>query len=117
MSEWSVEQVARVCHEVNRAYCRAIDDDSQLEWEDAPDWQRDSTIAGVEAAVLWPNPRQQHDAWMGYKLREGWRYGAVKDAEAKTHPCLLPWDDLPREQRTKDELFIAVVEGFFSTES
>ena len=30
------EQIARVCHEVNRAYCKALGDESQLPWVDAP---------------------------------------------------------------------------------
>lgn len=30
-------QIAQVCHEVNRAYCQALGDDSQPAWDDAPD--------------------------------------------------------------------------------
>ena len=41
------EQIARVCHEVNRAYCRAIGDESQPAWEDAPDWQQRSAVLGT----------------------------------------------------------------------
>ena len=29
------QEIARVCHEVNRAYCQAIGDNSQPTWEDA----------------------------------------------------------------------------------
>ena len=32
----SVEEIARVCHNVNKAYCEAIGDDSQVTWEEAP---------------------------------------------------------------------------------
>lgn len=42
------EQIARVAHEVNRAYCKALGDDSQEVWELAPQWQRDSAIVGVK---------------------------------------------------------------------
>lgn len=34
------DQIARVCHEVNRAYCQALGDNSQPTWEEAPQWQR-----------------------------------------------------------------------------
>lgn len=34
-----VEQIARMAHEANRAYCQALGDDSQPAWEDAPEWQ------------------------------------------------------------------------------
>jgi hypothetical protein len=36
-------------------------------------------------------------------------YGEVKDAVAKTHPCMVPYDDLPEFQRKKDALFLAIV--------
>jgi hypothetical protein len=36
-------------------------------------------------------------------------YGEVKDAEKKTHPCIVPYKDLPPEQQAKDHLFKAVV--------
>lgn len=36
-----LDKIARVCHEVNRAYCQALGDNSQPAWEDAPAWQRE----------------------------------------------------------------------------
>ena len=41
-------------------------------------------------------------------------YCAVKDAEKKERPCMLPYTDLPREQRAKDDLFLAVVAAMAS---
>ena len=49
-------------------------------------------------------------------MRQGWRYGASKDAEAKTHPCLVPFDRLPRDQRVKNVLFIAIVRAMWAEE-
>lgn len=42
-----IEQIAEVCHETNRAYCRTIGDDSQQPWLAAPEWQRTSAVNGV----------------------------------------------------------------------
>ncbi|CDQ41843.1 hypothetical protein [Virgibacillus salexigens] len=58
-------QIAELCHNVNKAYCESIGDLSQPKWEDAPD---------------------------------------------KTHPCLVPYNELPVEQKTKDYLFKAVID-------
>jgi len=44
----TIEQVAQVAHEVNKAYCSAIGDDTQVEWDVAPKWQKDSAIDGVK---------------------------------------------------------------------
>lgn len=106
---------ARAAHEANLAYCMSIGDDSQMPWELAPKWQQDSAIAGVHGVLRGNSPEQSHEGWMALKLREGWTYGAVKDADKKTHPCLLPYSQLPAEQRVKDSLFVAVVKAVLDT--
>ncbi len=103
--------VAMIAHEVNRAYCKAIGDDSQPSWEDAPEWQKDSAINGV--LFHWVNenkitPEESHKNWMKDKLESGWKYGPIKDPEKKEHPCMVPYEELPLEQRVKDYLFAAV---------
>lgn len=102
--------VARVCHEVNRAYCQSLGDNSQPAWEDAPQWQKDSALLGVELHMSGEHgPEASHESWMSQKVADGWIYGAVKDPEAKTHPCIVPFAELPREQQAKDFIFRAVV--------
>ncbi len=101
--------IARAAHEANRAYCRANGDDSQLSWDDAEEWQRASAVEGVATALGGASPQQQHEAWCASKIRDGWKFGAVKDGDAKTHPCLVPYDQLPEMQKRKDGLYIAVV--------
>ena len=109
-----VEQIAELCHEANRVYCRLIGDDSQVAWGDAPDWQRTSAFAAVEFRIANPGapPSAQHDSWLADKYDHGWTFGPVKDAERKEHPCCVPYGDLPIEQRLKDTLFQAVVDVF-----
>lgn len=103
-------EIARICHEVNRAYCESLGDHSQLAWEDAPDWQKVSALSGVDLHLQKDvGPEGSHMSWMELKLSEGWVYGQQKDSVAKTHPCLKPFDELPTEQRAKDYLFRAVV--------
>ena len=43
------------------------------------------------------------------KIADGWVYGKIKDAELKTHPCCVPYEQLPVEQRAKDYIFRAIV--------
>lgn len=64
---------------------------------------------GVEKALDGATPEDLHQSWCDFKAADGWVYGEVKDAEAKTHPCLVPYEELPEEQRIKDDLFKAVV--------
>lgn len=104
-------EIARVCHEVNRAYCASIGDLSQPAWEDAPEWQRQSAITGVKFTIDNPDakPSASHESWLAEKKRDGWKYGPVKDPAKKEHPCFVPYEQLPAEQKSKDYLFQAVV--------
>ena len=106
-----VENIAKVCHEANRAYCQSIGDDSQLPWNEAAAWQRESAIKGVEYALANSDApaSAQHEAWLKDKLADGWVYGEVKDAAKKTHPCCVSYEQLPMEQQKKDALFKAIV--------
>jgi hypothetical protein len=103
--------IAQVCHEANRAWCAANSDKSQKGWWVCEQWQRDSAIAGVQFALANPDApaSAQHDAWMAAKIADGWVYGAMKDPAYKTHPCLVPYEELPEMQRKKDALFQAIV--------
>lgn len=109
--DFAIFDIARTCHEVNRAYCQGLGDASQPSWIQAPHWQRESAVKGVAFALANPlaTPAGMHRAWCEQKVADGWRYGEVKDAERKTHPCLVPYDHLPATQRAKDSLFLAVV--------
>lgn len=109
-------QCAYIAHAVNRAYCQAIGDDSQPTWEEAPDWQRKSAIAGARFHLDNPQatPENSHESWLSVKVADGWVYGPVKDPEKKEHPCMRPYAELPLEQRIKDYLFRAVIHSAHS---
>lgn len=106
-----VEFIARICHEANKAYCDVLGDYSQKHWWFAPEWQRESARNGVKFHMENPEAGDaaSHENWMNEKLKDGWVYGKVKDAELKTHHCLVPFDQLPPEQQKKDKLFRAIV--------
>ena len=109
MSDIDNELIAKICHEANRVWCEGHGDDSQLTWDEAPDWQRLSATIGVEGARRGNTPEESHESWLTEKARTGWVYGPVKDPVAKTHPCIVPYDELPPEQQAKDHLFTAIV--------
>ncbi len=104
-----VETAARAAHEANRSWCLAHGDTSQPAWDDAPDWQQSSARNGVLGVANGNGPRESHECWLKEKADTGWTYGAVKDPEAKTHPCFVPYDDLPPAQHAKDGIFVTVV--------
>ncbi len=113
LSNETIEICARTAHEVNRAYCIGLGDDSQLPWEAAPEWQRDSAITGARFTLENPDAGDSasHDSWLAKKAEAGWVYGETKDLDAKTHPCIMPFEELPADQQAKDSLFRTTVIG------
>ena len=110
----NVEYVAKLCHEVNKAYCESIGDNSQKCWADTPAWQVESAIKGVKFHFEneKTTPADSHNSWLKEKEETGWKYGKVKDVEKKEHPCFLPYEELPQEQKSKDYIFKAICDFF-----
>lgn len=46
--------------------------------------------------------KAKHDDWMKTKIDSGWRYGPELSMENKTHPLLLPWEQLPEKYKAPD---------------
>jgi hypothetical protein len=113
MKPVNVVAIAQVCHEANRAYCIVNGDTSQPLWHDAPEWQQESAIKGVQYRLDNPEskPEDSHNSWLKEKEETGWKYGPIKDVEKKEHPCFVPYSELPEFQQNKDHLFIAIVDA------
>lgn len=111
MAEITVREIAIICHEANKAYCESLEDFSQLHWDDAPEWQKISAMKGVAFHMDHPDATDaaSHENWLVEKRVTGWTYGLVKDETKKTHPCIVPFDQLPPEQQMKDRLFRSIV--------
>lgn len=114
VNEMTIEAIAEICHEANRAYCNGLGDLSQDQWQYAPQWQKDSAIKGVEFCLNNPNAptSSNHDSWLEEKRKTGWKYGPVIDANKKEHPCFVPYDELPIELKLLDSLFKNIVSTF-----
>lgn len=114
MLEENIEKIAIICHEANRNYClHVMEDLSQDHWYQAHEWQRESAIAGVKFHLSNPDATDaaSHECWLAGKEKDGWVYGPEKDVERKTHPCMVPFSDLPKGQQLKDRLFRSIVDA------
>ena len=105
------DAIARVVHEALRAWAAAHGQHDIPAWDEAPDWMHTSTHEGVRHALAHPGESgaAQHDQWQRQKAADGWSHGPVKDAAAKTHPLMVPWEELPDFERRKDAILQAVV--------
>lgn len=107
-----VEACARVAHEVYRT---ALGVSDMRSWDTAPEGDkaqaRAATREVLSADVSKTTPTQWHAKWCAEKAADGWRYGPVIDVERKEHPNMLPYEQLPEEQRALDRLFVVAVES------
>lgn len=106
-----IETIARCCYTMNRVWCNINNDNSMPDWHNAPQARRDSHMSGVRFRLANPDapPSAQHDEWLRSMAADGWVYGPEKNSDRKTHPCIVPYNELPPVQRAKDAIFIAVV--------
>ena len=43
-----------------------------------------------------------HEVWAEGRIREGWTYGPVRDDAKKETPCLVPYQELPENEKNFD---------------
>lgn len=108
-----LEPIAQVVHDAIRAWSAVHGQHTIPRWADAPDWMQASTLRSV--AFVLDNPDasagDQHRQWMAQRLADGWVFGEVRDEDAKTHPMLIPFEDLPDFEIKKDLLVAAIVKA------
>jgi hypothetical protein len=110
VSGYSDEQVAQVVHESIRGLQYILEEDCPSDpWPALSPEAREPVIAAVALARSGASPQQMHAVWVRTRRLEGWIPGAVKDPGLRTHPALVPWEELSPGQQDKDRLFLAVV--------
>jgi len=107
--------IAKVARDTNVAYTRGLGDMTVVPWDEETEENKMALVQAVLGRLRFRHdPKAQHEQWVASKLADGWTYGAEKNVEAKTHPALVDYDDLPAEQKMKDYLFAAVVDSLAS---
>ena len=43
-----------------------------------------------------------HEIWAETRIKQGWKYGEERNDNLKTHPCLVPYEDLTDEEKDDD---------------
>lgn len=43
-----------------------------------------------------------HEVWAETRIEQGWTYGEQRNDELKTHPCLVPYEELPDSEKEYD---------------
>lgn len=104
-----INDIARICHEANTALCVVNGDPALPHWDNLDPAYKESSRKGVEAALSGSGPKELHESWRKERTAQGWVFGKTLDRQAKIHPCLIDYEDLPEAQQMKDEIFLSIV--------
>lgn len=100
--------VAEMAHEQNRLFCeKFMDDNSLVPWAETSDEIKQTAFNGIKSIIenIDVTPEENHEIWRKFKATQGYIYGTRKCDVSKTHPCMVPYADLPKGQKIKDVLF------------
>jgi hypothetical protein len=48
----------------------------------------------------------EHERWMDERIRAGFKLGPTRDEVERTHPDILPWEELSEDVKEKDRVFV-----------
>ncbi len=46
--------------------------------------------------------KNTHETWAEQRIKDGWKYGNKRNDVLKTHPCLIPYEELSEEEKKYD---------------
>jgi len=102
------DDIAQISYETARAWSRVTGGERLPSWGSLSDREKRRAISDAER--LRPPPEATLAEWHAARVAEmkadKWVYGEKKDTDRKVHPCLVPFEDLPRSEIVKIGLFI-----------
>ena len=60
------------------------------------------TLPPELSALVEQLAENNHDHWTRQRIEAGWVYGPQRDDVRKTHPDLVPYEDLPEDEKEYD---------------
>ena len=107
------EQAARVCHAAIRQLREEQGSPRGPVWGLLVAEERGWYLRAVELAAAGCTPASVHRQWMASLLAAGWSAGPDIDHAKRTHPDLLPWEDLGEDARRRFFLLQMVAIGLY----
>jgi hypothetical protein len=141
----SHEMIAHAIHDEYLRTCSGLhlpEGPASLPWDELPEYYREANrgqadavfrkLKKINTAIVpytdWNAPlfrftpgetellaRDEHDRWMDEHIKNGWTYGKTRDEVTKRHPCMVPYDELPEEEKEKDRRAVTAIPRILRT--
>lgn len=107
MKTLSLDDICRVIDSANRELSRSLNENVSLPFDTWSDQARANMKESVRQVITGElrTPKDCHDKWLKDRVNEGWSFGEVKNFTLKTSPCIVDYQELPEEQKVKDDMF------------
>jgi hypothetical protein len=109
-----LERQAIFIYEVARLQAAAVDAPVVPEPWSHRDYAFQDQFLNVISMMMGPDrkadPEELHNDWWDAYKKMGWTYGPQRDVTAKTHPDMVPFNDLGWREQSKDAVFVALCE-------
>jgi len=104
----SVAQTARAFHQTLQSLRGSWGTGELDDWEDTSEHNREMGCKFIREVMKNPQitAEAHHDKWVAEMAMRGYRNGDVRDHNAKTHPFMVPWEDLEHEDRVEAMLMV-----------
>ena len=82
-------------------------------WNERDQAFRDNFLEVIErqcGPMRSSSPAELHGGWVQAYIDMGWTYGPERCTEKKTHPDMVPYDQLGQLEQDKDAVFVALCE-------
>ncbi|QQV90434.1 RyR domain containing protein [Olleya phage Harreka_1] len=112
-----LEQIAKTCHAVHKAYCLQAGIKTQPEWDKVQTEHKLTIFSTIEKILSGEikTQAQSHANFVDFKKTNGWKYGAGYSIKHKTNPRLVDFfSQLPLEDRIKESIFFECVKSFIN---
>ncbi len=111
LKDTTINFICKLCHDANNELMVANGETPCGDWDTLDDHLKQMTRDSVSVIIDNPSITAEdiHNTWMDNKRRDGWVYGATKDANKKTHPLMIPFADMNAIDKSKDQSFIDIV--------
>ena len=78
------------------------DSTSNLDYQPAPIDTSGVTLTKEIEELTELLARNAHDLWAQQRFADGWSYGPHRNDQAKQHPCLVAYEELPDSEKEYD---------------